>query len=406
MKIDRLEVINLRFAYAPRGGFTCAGGYCDARVTSLVLVHTDTGQVGLGSVYSHPGLVWLVVKEQLEPMLRGADASDVEALWNKMYKVTRWYGRKGAAMSAVGGVDTALWDLRGKAQGKPVWELLGGTRDTCPAYASALLWNTLDGLAQEAAGLIERGFRRVKMRLGRDEDYDVQGPRAVKQAIGQQCDLLCDASMRYHVALARRIGEQLAKLNVFWFEEPFQPEDVDAYAALRGSVGVRIAAGENEFGEQGFAELIRARAVDIVQPDACRCGGITEVMRVGRLAQQAQLGLATHTWSDSLAIVANAHAVSALPCGLTVEVDQSGNPFVEELLVEPLLIRDGQLQLSRAPGLGVELNQTVVDRYRMADPLRMPEGHYSDMVFGPSYWRPAGPYQEDRQYAATATTPN
>src|SRR5262249_49743587 len=148
-------------------------------------------------------------------------------------------------------------------------------------------------------------------------------------------------------------------------------------------VGVRLAAGENEFGLQGFRELIRAGALDIVQPDASRCGGITEVKRVADLARSAGLGVATHTWSDAVAVVGNAHVVSAARNGITIEVDQTGNPFIEELLVEPLKIVDGNLQLSQAPGLGIELNGSVVERYRMRDPLTIPDGSYSDMVFGP-----------------------
>lgn len=384
MKIDHIEVINLRFEYAD--GFTYAGGKCTARVTTLVLVHCDNGQVGIGSAYSHPGMMALVIDRQLAPLLVGEDPTDVERLWDMMYRVTRWYGRKGAAMSALGAVDTALWDLRGKAAGKPLWELFDGVQPRCPAYASSLLWQDVPQLADEAARHIARGFRRVKMRLGRGPEYDHAAVRAVRQAIGPDCDLMCDGSMRYSLNEARALGEFLASQRVFWFEEPFAPEDIDSFAALRGTVGVPIAAGENEFGYQGFRELVRAGALDIVQPDASRCGGISEVRRVVELAQSAGLGVATHSWSDAVAIVANAHVVGAAPNGITVEVDQTDNPFIKELLIEPLEIKDGLLSLGRRPGLGIELNQSVVDRYRMADPLAIPDGSYSDMVFGRQYW--------------------
>lgn len=383
MKIDHLEVINLRFEYPEERRFTYAGGVCTARLTSLVLVHTDTGRVGVGSVYSHPGLVSLVIKEQLEPLLRGLDPRDVEGLWDRMCAVTRWYGRKGAAVSALGGLDTAFWDLRGQDAGKPVWALLGGTRPECPAYASALLWQKDVGeLAEEAGRHLANGFRRMKMRLGRGAGYDTEAVRAVRRAVGRDNDLMTDGSMRYTLAEARELGRFLADQSVFWFEEPFLPEDIDSYSALRGTVGVRLAAGENEFGVQGFRELVRARAVDIVQPDASRCGGVSEVWRVARLAADAGLEFAPHTWSDAVAVTANAHVVAALANGLTVEVDQTGNPFIEELLVEPLRVKDGRLRLSDRPGLGVELNAKVVDRYRLPEPPVIPAGLYSDMVFG------------------------
>jgi len=394
MKIDHLEVIHLHFDYPNRAGFTSAGGVTTGRLTSLVLVHTDTGETGIGSVYSHPGLVETVLNGHLEPLLLGEDPREVETLWGKMYRWTRWYGRKGAAMSALGGLDMAFWDLRGKWLRKPLWELLGGDRPSCPAYASALLWKEPDELAADAAGHIAKGFRRVKMRLGRSEEYDAAAVRAVRRAIGERNDLMADASMRYHVELARRIGRVLEEVRAFWFEEPFEPEAIDRYAALRGTVAVPLAAGENEFGEQGFRELIRSRAVDIVQPDACRCGGISEVLRVAKLAAEAGLKVAPHTWSDAVTVMANAHVVSGLPHGLTVEVDQTGNPFIDELLVEPLTIDDGRLQLNRRPGLGIELAPATIARHRLADPHHVPEGHYSDMTFGKASYRPAGAYVE------------
>lgn len=393
MKIDHIECINLLFNYPNRHGFQSSGGVTTSRVTSLILVHTDQKEIGIGSAYSHPALVQIVV-QQLSDLLRGYETADVEAIWEKMYGWTRWFGRKGAAMSALGGIDVALWDLRGKSLGKPVWQLLGGSEPSCPAYASALLWNTMDGLATEATRHLEHGFRRMKMRLGKDEEYDTSAVAAVRQAIGPNHDLMCDASMRYHLTLARRIGRVLAENRVFWFEEPFPPEDLDSFAGLRSTVCVPVAAGENEFGAQGFRELIERRAVDIVQADASRCGGITEVCRVADMAHKAGLKLAPHSWSDAVAIMANAQVVAATPHALTVEVDQTGNPFVEELLAEPLQVKDGRLQLSLKPGLGIELNQAAMEKYRMADPLAVPDGWYSDMVFGQADNKPAGPYRE------------
>jgi L-alanine-DL-glutamate epimerase-like enolase superfamily enzyme len=154
-----------------------------------------------------------------------------------------------------------------------------------------------------------------------------------------------------------------------------------------------VAAGENEFGVQGFRELIRAKAVDIVQPDVCRDGGISETVKIGKLAHAANLGVATHTWNDAVTIIANAHCVSAMPNGVTVEIDQTGNPFITDLLDEPLDVRDGQLQLPRRPGLGIRLNQSTIARYRMDDPLKIPDGLYSDMAFGnTASFAPAEPY--------------
>jgi D-galactarolactone cycloisomerase len=205
---------------------------------------------------------------------------------------------------------------------------------------------------------------------------------------------MVDASMRYHLTLARRMAQLFEEQGVFWYEEPFAPEDLDAYATLRDTVNVPLAAGENEFGVQGFRELLRAGAVDIVQPDACRCGGISEVWRVAQLAQKHGVQVATHTWSDAVAVMANAHVVSAMPNGMTVEIDRTGTPFIDQILAEPLSITDGCLQLSQAPGLGIALNEEVIARLRMADPLTVPDGSYSDMMFGQAYFPPSLPYIE------------
>jgi L-alanine-DL-glutamate epimerase-like enolase superfamily enzyme len=256
------------------------------------------------------------------------------------------------------------------------------------------LWKAPQELAREAGELVERGFRRVKMRLGKSEDDDIQAVQSVRRAIGPSNDVMVDASMRYNLPLARRMAKVFENNNVFWFEEPFEPEEVDTYQQLSSTVGVPIAAGENEFGSQGFDELIRARAVDIVQPDASRAGGITEVVRVAKKAQDAGLRVAPHTWSDAVAIMANAQVVASMSNAVTVEVDQTANPFVMDLLSEPLTVRNGQLQLGNKPGLGLELNSDVIERYRLRDPLVIPDGCYSDMVFGKEWFRPFGPYVE------------
>ena len=394
MKIEHVEAVNLLCQYPENDRFQYAGGVCTNRLTTLILVHTDTNYVGIGSVYSHPALIYLIVRDQLNPLLIGEDPCNVEELWKKMYGLTLWYGRKGVAMSTLGGVDTALWDLRGKSAGKPVWELLGGGRKTCPAYASGLLWNDVDKLAEEAGQYIDRGFRRVKMRLARSEEYDTSAVLAVRKAIGMDHDVIVDASMRYHFELACRMGNFLKEQKVFWYEEPFAPEDIDSYVALRQVVDVPIAGGENEFGLQGFREVIRAKALDIVQPDASRCGGISEVWKIAEMAEGSGLGVATHSWNDAVAIMANAHVVAAMSNGVTVEVDQMNNPFVNDLLVKPLQVENGELQLSHAPGLGVELDLEVVEKFRLGDPLAIPDGVYSDMMFGKSYFPEPIGYKE------------
>ena len=395
MKIADVEVINLLYWYPNKHGFTYAGGVASGRLTTLVRVSTEDGQIGWGSAYGHPDINRIIIEHQLKPLLLGADPCETESLWDLMYATTRWYGRKGAAMTALGALDTALWDLRGKAAGKPVAELLGPHRTEVPAYASALLWqDDPAALGVEAAHHVEQGFRRMKMRLARNEEYDTAAVLAVRHAVGPSIDIMVDGSMRYPMQAAERMARFLEQQRVFWFEEPFAPEDIDSFVELRQRVSIPLAAGENEFGVQGFRELLRAGAVDIVQPDVSRAGGISECFRIGQLAASFGARVATHSWSDAVAITGNAHLIAALPNGITVEIDRSGNPMVDDLLLEPLHVQDGMLHLSRAPGLGIEINEKLIEQLRLPADTPVPDGCFSDMFFGKDYLYTAQPYQK------------
>jgi D-galactarolactone cycloisomerase len=389
--IDRVEVVNLYYEY-PDGGIRCAEGLANARVTSLVKVFLTNGQVGIGSAYSHPDLVRIVAEQHLGPLLVGEDPNDVERLWSFMYSLTRWYGRKGAAMSALGAIDVALWDLRGKLADRPVHELLGGRRRTVDTYASALLWQEdVTLVAAEAKTHRAAGFTNMKMRAGRDQAYDERAVAAICDAIAPDGRLAVDGTHNYTAEGAETFGSVLAARHVLWFEEPFPPEEIDSYTALRRRTDVPIAAGENEFGVQGFRELFRAGAIDIAQPDASRAGGITECRRIAQLAEAAGIPIATHTWNDAVAVLANAHLVAASPNGLMVEIDRTGNPFLDLIAREPLEIVDGRLTLPDAAGLGIELDEGFVAAHTVKAGASVADGNYADMVFGRSFLESSAP---------------
>tara|TARA_Y100000758_G_scaffold185556_1_gene132082 strand:+ start:967 stop:1590 length:624 start_codon:yes stop_codon:yes gene_type:complete len=205
---------------------------------------------------------------------------------------------------------------------------------------------------------------------------------------------MVDAGMRLHVDLALRMSKVLEECRVFWFEEPFRPDDLDSYVALRKRISVPIAAGENEFGVSGFRELIRASVVDIIQCDVARAGGISEANTVAKMATDAGLRVAPHTWNDAVAINANAQIVAAYD-GITVEMDQTGNPFIETLVEPRLAVDDGSIELSPDSGLGLGLQEDLLDRYQLPNPPDVPGGRYSDMVFGgAAFYTPPGPYSE------------
>jgi L-alanine-DL-glutamate epimerase-like enolase superfamily enzyme len=339
-------------------------------------------------------MVRCVIEGNLRDILIGDDPTEVRTLWHKMHKITRWYGRKGAAISALGAVDTALWDIRGKALGKPVCEMLGAHRHSVPVYASALLWEEDPAdLGAEAARYVQEGYRAVKMRLGRNWDDDRKAVRTVRDAVGSEVRVMVDGSMRYPPSAALRMARELEAVDAFWFEEPFPPEEIDHFAELCSQVDVPLAAGETEFGLQAFGELIRSGAVDIVQPDCSRSGGITECQRIGMAAEACGLRVATHTWSDAVAVVANMHLVASLPNGITVEMDRTGNPFIDELLTEPLVVRDGEIPLPTGPGLGIELDEDLLDAYTLPPDAPIPDGNYADMVFGREHYVAIPPYE-------------
>ena len=394
MTIRDIEVINLHYEYPDGKRFSYAGGVCTGRLTSLVKVYTDADIVGLGSVYSHPELVRTIIEGQLRPLLLGEDPLEVEQLWDRSCGITRWYGRKGAALSALGGIDIALWDIRGKAAGKPVFELLGAERDRVPAYASGLLWkDDVAELQDEAERHLANGFRAMKMRLGRNRDYDRAALAAVRGTIGPNNRLMIDGNARYSLDQARSLVTDFRRADIFWLEEPFLPEKPDDFVELRADLdGIPLAAGENEFGPQGFRELIDGDVVQIVQPDCCRCGGLTAALQIAEVAKKRGLRVAPHTWSDAVALTANMHLVASLPHAITVEMDQTGNPFIENLLEDPLQIENGEIKLPEAAGLGIQLNTAAAKRYSLSPGDPIPAGNYSDMVFGAEHYAPAEPY--------------
>ena len=383
MKIRDIEVINLRFGYSPERRFRYAGGVCTGRLTSLVKVRTDEGIEGIGSVYSHPDLVRTIIENQLRPFLLGENPLEIERIWDRCYVLTRWYGRKGAAMSALGGVDIALWDIKGKAEGKRVCDMIGTARNRVPAYASGLLWkDAAEELQEEAQRHLEAGFRGMKMRLGRNRNYDLAGLRAVREAVGGDVRLMVDGNARYTLEEARSMAPAFRDAGIFWLEEPFAPENPSAFKALRPALhGIPLAAGENEFGFQGFSELIDGEVVQIAQPDCCRCGGLSEALRIASHALQCGVRIAPHTWSDAVALTANMHLVAATSDALTVEVDRTGNPFIDDLLVAGPRIDRGFAVLPKGPGLGIELDEDVVARHTVQRGELTPPGNYSDMAF-------------------------
>ncbi len=374
MQITDVEAIVLRQAAV---NDAIADGSQDDLV---VLVHTDEGITGIGEVDSAPDVVAALIRQpashavahSLRSTLVGRDPMDVEGLWDAMYRGLIYVGRRGIAIHAISGIDIALWDIRGKALGTPVCELLGEVRrDRVRAYASMLMPDTPEETGARVTALREQGFTAVKLGwgpLGQDADQDVRLAAAAKDAGGDGVDILIDAGLGYgdDAATAIRVARELEELGIGWLEEPFLPDAYEAYAELADTVDLTIAAGEQDVTRWGFRELIERGHVDLVQPDVTRCGGITETLRIAELARERGDATVPHAWKSGIIKAASLPVNAVLPDARYQEYCVAETPINTALTVERLPIEaDGCVAVPTAPGIGVTLDEDVVAALRV-----------------------------------------
>jgi L-alanine-DL-glutamate epimerase-like enolase superfamily enzyme len=316
----------------------------------------------------------------LAPILLGQNPFDVELLWEQMFRSTMNYGRKGVALEAISAVDIAIWDLMGKTTGQPVYNLLGGkTRDRIQVYASRLYAHRdLDLLAGQATHFVRQGFRAMKQRFGYGPRDGLEGMRrnldlvrAVREAIGPDVELMADAYMGWDVPYAIRMIRMLedAGLNLKWVEEPLIPDDIDGYARVRRAVSTPISGGEHEFTRYGFRQLIDAEAVDILQPDVNRVGGITEARKIWALAAANNLSVIPHAGQMHNYHVVMSHLNS--PMAEYFPPAEEGGALDDDTLFWELFEGEpraecGFIQLSGAPGLGLELKDNNIRAWSIA----------------------------------------
>jgi len=266
------------------------------------------------------------------------------------------------------GIDIALWDIIGKACGKPIHKLLGGAyRDKVRAYASALMPETPQETAEAARDYVGRGFRAVKFGwgpLGTDPELDVALVEAARAGAGENVELMVDVGFSWKDATtAIQMARRIAPFRPFWIEEPLPPDDYDGYARLSQSVDIRIAAGEEESTCWGFQELIDRGKVDLIQPDVSRAGGLTECRRIAHLAQARNIPLVPHSWGTGILTAASLHLIATLPQALFLEHCVVASPIAIELVAEPPRVADGWAYIPQGPGLGVDIDEKVLERY-------------------------------------------
>jgi D-galactarolactone cycloisomerase len=369
VRIHDIQAIGLAGA-TPKGGWS-EELRPEYTVHTLVIVRTDEGLTGTGSVFTNAGLVRAALAV-MEPLYRGENALEPERVSEKLHQHTFWLGRGGSLTHTISGIDIALWDILGQATAQPVGRLLGGRyRDRVRPYAS-LLMDQPEPLAEHLRQIAERGFRAFKIGwgpFGRDNDrLDEHIVRAARDAVGADAQLMVDAGgsdafWSNGLKWALRAADMLASNNVTWFEEPLKPDALDDFVLLRRQAPLPIAGGEVLTRRQAFAPWLQAGAFDIVQPDVTKVGGISEERRIGWMAQEYGARFIPHGWNTAIGLASDLHLASAFPDTDLVEYID-GSPYVDEIVTEPWRLDDaGMLTIPDGPGLGIRLDPDVIARY-------------------------------------------
>jgi L-alanine-DL-glutamate epimerase-like enolase superfamily enzyme len=341
----------------------------------IVEVETRCGLVGVGECLARRGAAGYArfIEAALVPKLIGRSAHDRRALWAAMRGTLT--GRTGGMLiEAIAGIDIALWDLAGKAAGQPVWRLLGGAgRREVMAYASSLNWGDDARAERELAAALERGFRQVKVKIGKPADAAIRRVRMLRRLAGDDVLLAVDANWIYDADEAIAVGRALADEGYAWFEEPIHPDDHAGYRHLRRHLPIRLAAGESDFTAGDSAGLVEDRTLGLVQPDVARSGGITETWRIAEHAALHHVAYAPHVgWSGGVCAAASVHLAAAAESFLTFECMVFDNPL-RQALTRPVvgdvggLSGAGTLTVPETPGLGVTLDPEAIARHLIRD---------------------------------------
>ncbi len=369
MRISDLRFVALRQPL--QQPLRLAWGTMHHRQFGLIIVETDAGIAGIGETsVNFPG--WAIVErkatieEGLKPLLIGEDPLDVTGIWQKMYRAFARLGvlwGKGAVMSAIGGVDIALWDIAGKASGRPVYALLGGTKPArVPLYATGL---DPANLADSARAFVDHGYRAVKVRIGFDEARDIANVESVRRAVGDDIHVLVDANMAYDLDGAKRMAAALHPYHPYWLEEPLVANDLEGYRLLKDCTDIPLAAGENQFDVADATALLDTNAIRYLMPDPTRAGGLSEAQRISALAQARGLSYSPHHYGSDVGFAATLHLIAATPGAGYMLRDVAPALLRESVLRTPITIESGYAVTPDGPGLGVELDWDVIHAHEV-----------------------------------------
>lgn len=338
-------------------------GPVDSLFMLVVHVDTDAGHRGLGFAYSLGGggrALKAVVEDDLTPLLLGEDPLDHERLAAKAYWRLQSIGRRGLVSQAYSAVDLALWDIKGKAAGLPLYKLLGGAREASPAYVAdtGWLWMSPEEIIEASRPLLGEGLMGVKVRIGGDPEQDAERLSEIREALGDDVWLAVDANQRYDYATALAMGRFFEdEIGADWFEEPIPCEDIEGHARLAERLEIPIAVGESLFGRDEVMNYLARGAVDVLQPDVTRLGGLTAWLKVAALAEAHHRPVVPHVLPE-----VGVH----LACGLPVVQAVEYMPWLFPAFVEPPALVNGKLVPPHRPGLGLEIEPDAVEKYAVS----------------------------------------
>lgn len=347
-----------------RGGFK-------TRRHAIVQVETDEGISGLGEGIGNPTLVKAIIDSQMGSRAIGLSPFDIGRLKSQLVESDVYFERNGSAICAASAIEMACWDIKGKALGTPVYQLLYGQyRSRIDTYASDVYWQK-DGarMAEEAQRIHESGHDRIKVHIGAESPRsELKRLRAIRDAIGNECGLMVDLNAGYDYRKALEALDCWNEVDIFWIEEPVVPEDKESMRKLRDKSRIPIAAGENEFGLPGFKSLFDNKCIDVAMPDIGRAGGLMEARDICVLASQYGLTASPHNFSSGVLLAATLHLIASTKEASLLEVDTSGNAIDYELMDFDFTVQNGSIDVPQVVGLGVSLSDEVLGKYLVDGP--------------------------------------
>jgi len=373
MKIVKIETFILKDILS-KSFFFSQWEYSE-RCICVVKVTASNGQYGWGEGYGPAHVLEAGIK-LLKPMVLGLNPLENEVIWNRMYRKTLDFARRGTLVASISAIDIALWDLKGKILNLPVATLLGGAqRDKIKPYATGLYFTSHDNPSQdfdeEIRKYVSQGFKAIKMKVGLGIEEDFKNVKRMREVVGDDIQLMVDSNHAYSFREAVLLSKKIEPFNISWFEEPLSPEFYHQYNELRNKTSIPISGGECEYLRFGFHQLLRNKSVDIIQPDICACGGLTEAKRIAALATTYGVEVIPHTWGTSIGIHVALHFIANLEAipgrmkspDFLIEYDQTENALREQLTFPPIEMKDGMIEVPKRPGLGIDVNEEVLRKF-------------------------------------------